>query len=112
MTEERRKELFSQEAFGIKDIQELYCVSYSQAQKFIAQWKRQAGDRLCMQGKIHILDYKKAIHRDDDIVEVYFEERKEIVDTVCPRGIPNERVKEDIDSGKTLRSLRTVCMPQ
>ena len=35
MTEERRREIFSKEALSIKDVQELYDVSYSKASVLI-----------------------------------------------------------------------------
>jgi hypothetical protein len=79
MTEERRREIFSKEALTIKDVQELYDVSYSSAALLIRNWKRVAGDRIKIQGRIHIEDYKKAIRREDDGEEFSLRD----VRTVC-----------------------------
>ena len=92
MTEERRKQIMSQEALAINDIVELYGVSYTQAASLIRRWKRQAGDRLSIQGRIHILDYKNAIRRDGD---------------------PEETVrKENEENDRSVRGVRSVCFPK
>ena len=92
MTEERRKQIMSQEALSINDISELYGVSYSQAATLIRRWKRQAGDRLSIQGRIHILDYKIAIRRDVDSEEIVR--------------------KENEEDDRKVRGVRSVCFPQ
>lgn len=62
MTYSRREEIFSKECLTIKDIQELFSVSYGAAAKIIRDIKRSiefSGKRLRldMNGKIHVQDY-------------------------------------------------------
>ena len=66
MTEARRREIFSKEALSISDVAELYGVCSSQAAKMIRLWKFRAGDRLNIKGKIHVLDYKKALEWNEE----------------------------------------------
>ena len=66
MTENRRHEIMSKEALSIKDIQELYDVSAATACRLMQKWKFRAGDRLNVRGKIHIIDYQKAIRSSED----------------------------------------------
>lgn len=57
MTEERRRQILSQECLSIKNIQELYDdISYSTAVKLMNRI-RSNSDRLKIAGKVHIQDY-------------------------------------------------------
>lgn len=57
MTYERREEIFSKEVLTISDIQELFDISASEASRKIKEIKRCGGDRIKIQGRLHIQDY-------------------------------------------------------
>lgn len=56
LTPELRKEIFSKDYLGIRDIQMLLGCSYWDAAKIIRQIKRKC-DRLHVRGKLHTQDY-------------------------------------------------------
>ena len=63
MDYKRREEIFSKEALGIKDVQEIFDCSPSKAAEMIRGWKlrlkigQKKDLHLEYEGKIHILDY-------------------------------------------------------
>ncbi len=57
MDYKRREEIFSKEALNIADVCDIFGISKSEACKKIQEIKRCVGDRLRIQGKIHIQDY-------------------------------------------------------
>lgn len=59
MTYEERETIFSKEALSVADVQALFGVCKSEATNIMNTIRRQTGDRLKVQGKIHIEDYLK-----------------------------------------------------
>ena len=59
MTYEEREAIFSKEALSVADVQALFGVCKSEATNIMNTIRRQTGDRLKVQGKIHIEDYLK-----------------------------------------------------
>lgn len=59
MTYEEREAIFSKEALSVADVQALFGVCKSEATNIMNAIRRQTGDRLKVQGKIHIEDYLK-----------------------------------------------------
>lgn len=59
MTYEEREKIFSKEALSVADVQALFGVCKSEATNIMNAIRRQTGDRLKVQGKIHIEDYLK-----------------------------------------------------
>lgn len=59
MTYEEREKIFSKEALSVADVQALFGVCKSEATNIMNTIRRQTGDRLKVQGKIHIEDYLK-----------------------------------------------------
>ena len=59
MTYEEREAIFSKEALNNEDIQKLFGVCRTEATNIMNTIRRQTGDRLKVQGKIHIEDYLK-----------------------------------------------------
>lgn len=59
MTYEEREAIFSKEALSVADVQVLFGVCKSEATNIMNTIRRQTGDRLKIQGKIHIEDYLK-----------------------------------------------------
>lgn len=59
MTYEERDAIFSKEALSVADVQALFGVCKSEATNIMNTIRRQTGDRLKVQGKIHIEDYLK-----------------------------------------------------
>ena len=59
MTYEEREAIFAKEALSIADVQALFGVCKSEATNIMNAIRRQTGDRLKVQGKIHIEDYLK-----------------------------------------------------
>ena len=57
MDYKRREEIFSKEALNIADVCDIFDISKSEASKKISEIKRCVGDRLKIQGKVHIQDY-------------------------------------------------------
>lgn len=57
MTYERREEIFSKEALNVHDMMELFDISESAAYTVIRNIKVQVGDRLGVQGRVHIQDF-------------------------------------------------------
>lgn len=59
MTYEEREAIFAKEALSVADVQALFGVCKSEATNIMNAIRRQTGDRLKVQGKIHIEDYLK-----------------------------------------------------
>lgn len=59
MTYEEREAIFAKEALSVADVQALFGVCKSEATNIMNTIRRQTGDRLKVQGKIHIEDYLK-----------------------------------------------------
>ena len=59
MTYEEREKIFSKEALSVADVQALFGVCKSEATNIMNTIRRQTGDRLKVQGKIHVEDYLK-----------------------------------------------------
>lgn len=57
MTYQQREEIFSKEAITLKDFCELYSISKGAASVKMNDIKRQVGDRLGIQGRLHVEDY-------------------------------------------------------
>lgn len=57
MNYEKREEIFSKDALSNNDFMELFGVCKSEASKIMTEMKRVVGDRLGVQGKIHVEDY-------------------------------------------------------
>ena len=69
MTYQRREEIFSKEALRIKDIQEVYEMTYESAARMIREMKARRSIqgrplRLNVEGYIHTLDYLEEIGLD------------------------------------------------
>jgi hypothetical protein len=57
MTYARREEIFAKEAFTNQDLAEIFNISESMASIKAKEIKRKVGDRLGIQGRLHIQDY-------------------------------------------------------
>lgn len=53
----KREAIFSKDALSNGDFMDLFDVSKSEASKIMSEMKRVVGDRLGVQGKIHVEDY-------------------------------------------------------
>lgn len=65
MTWEEREAIFSKEAISNEDMQKLLGVSPGTASQKMTEMKRRVGDRLHIQGKIHVQDYLDACNLVD-----------------------------------------------
>ena len=57
MTYSEREAIFSKEALNGDDIMKLFGVCRTEATKIMQQIKRKTGDRLGVQGRLHVQDY-------------------------------------------------------
>ena len=57
MDYKRREEIFSKEAITLEEFAELMAVSLGTASTKMKEIKRRVGDRLGVQGRIHVADY-------------------------------------------------------
>ena len=57
MTYSEREAIFSKEALNGEDIMKLFGVCRTEATKIMQQIKRKTGDRLGVQGRLHVQDY-------------------------------------------------------
>ena len=65
MTYDRREQIFSKDAISTAELAEILGVSKSSASSKLQEIKRVQGDRLGMQGFIHIEDYFAFFHITD-----------------------------------------------
>lgn len=77
MTYEEREKIFSKEALSVADVQALFGVCKSEATNIMNTIRRQTGDRLKVQGKIHIEDYLKHFGIEVDRYAKIFSDEKD-----------------------------------
>lgn len=71
MTYERREEIFSKEVITLQDFCELYSLSKGAASVKMREIKRKVGDRLGIQGRLHIEDYLAWVNMSSATPERY-----------------------------------------
>lgn len=92
MTYEEREAIFAKEALTNTDVCKLFDVKPPTATKYMKQWKRVAGDRLGMEGRIHVQDYLDFMQIQKERMDMYrvavepIEEPKVTKPTVCWGG--------------------------
>lgn len=96
MTYQEREEIFSKEAISQTDMMKLMGVSQSTASLKMSEMKRVVGDRLGIQGKIHVQDYLDYFKIKGEDLERY---KKPIEDEDIP-----------VPSTSTSAGRRTVCI--
>lgn len=101
MDYKQREEIFSKEALSIEDVRDLYGVSYGTASDLIRTWKRKCnfkhdGLRIDIQGKIHVLDYFKALGIDSLDWGLRYQKDREVMKE-------QERI---------LHENRSICLPK
>ena len=79
MTYERREEIFSKEVITLSEMEELLSLSKPASSSKMTEMKRQVGDRLGINGRIHVEDYFAWLRRNGTEVmeERYFRPKDE-----------------------------------
>ena len=99
MDYKRREEIFSRESIHYKDMAELLGCAEGTAKNKIQEMKRIAGDRLHIEGRIHILDYFKYIGISEDV----FKERY-----IRPEDVEAARKIEMVARARSKQSVFTM----
>lgn len=71
MTYEEREAIFAKEAITLQDFCQLYSLSKGAASVKMNDIKRQVGDRLGIQGRLHVEDYLAWVARSSTTPERY-----------------------------------------
>ena len=99
MDYKRREEIFSKEAIHYTEMAELLGCDKSTAGRIIRDIKRQVGDRLQIQGRIHILDYFKWVGLSEEV----FKERY-----IRPEDVEASRKIEMVAHARSKQSIFTM----
>jgi hypothetical protein len=78
MTYARREEIFSKEALTNQDLAELFDVCESSASQKAKEIRRVVGDRLGIQGRVHVQDYLDYMQIKAERMDMYRKPQKEV----------------------------------